>query len=194
MPVDSWGKQVLALSFAGRAGGDVYRVLAATNDTVIFINGVPAGTNQAGQFFDMTIDGPVDFRASQPIQVAQFARGYNSDSDSDLKPYPEAGDPCETLLPPTGHYLMTNIVVTPQGYDTNYLNIIVTKSAITNTLVDTLPVAATNFVAIGTNGFFGAQIPVVNGVHKVISSQPVEVQVYGFGFCDAYSYFGGIVK
>ena len=36
----------------------------------------------------------------------------------------------------------------------------------------------------------------VNGqwVHTVTSSQPVEVQVYGFGYEDACGYFGGVVK
>ena len=33
-----------------------------------------------------------------------------------------------------------------------------------------------------------------SGVHTVTSSQPVGVQVYGFGYCDAYGYFGGVVK
>ena len=53
LPVDTWGTQALALSFAGRTGGDSYRVLAAYSNTVVTItttNGVMAGTNQAGQF------------------------------------------------------------------------------------------------------------------------------------------------
>jgi hypothetical protein len=35
---------------------------------------------------------------------------------------------------------------------------------------------------------------VTNGVHTITSFQPVGVQVYGFGFEDAYGYFGGVVK
>jgi hypothetical protein len=60
--------------------------------------------------------------------------------------------------------------------------------------VDSLPVVVTNFVAIGTNGYYGARLSVTNGTHKVTSSQPVSVEVYGFGGADAYGYFGGIVK
>lgn len=33
-----------------------------------------------------------------------------------------------------------------------------------------------------------------SGVHTVTSSQPVGVEVYGFGLFDAYGYFGGVVK
>lgn len=193
LPVDTWGEHALALSFAGRTGGDSYRVLAATNNTVVFTNGVVAGTIQAGQFLDFLLDGPVEFRGSQPIQVAQFANGTDFDS--------ETGDPCEILLPPTGRYLQTNIVFSLPNdgitgdFDENYLNIIVPQSALTNTLVDGLTVAATNFVPIGTSGYYGAQIAVMNsGVHTVTSPLPVGVQVYGFGWCDAYAYFGGLVK
>jgi len=75
------------------------------------------------------------------------------------------------------------------------LNIIVVQSAITNTFVDGLTVSATNFVAIGTSGYWGAQITLTNsGAHTVTSSQPVGIEAYGFGITDAYGCFGGIVK
>jgi hypothetical protein len=49
-------------------------------------------------------------------------------------------------------------------------------------------------VAIGTSGYIGTQIAITNGVYKVTSSQPVSVEAYGFGYADAYGYFGGVVK
>lgn len=223
LPVDSWGRQALALSFAGRTNGDSYRVLAAYSNTMVTITGKvvtvvdePSGgpwtvttTNEtvttnlaAGEFCDIIVDGPVEFQGSKPIQVAQFANGCWSDSffNNLNSPYPE-GDPCEILLPPTGHYLETNTVVTLPNdditgdFDENFLNLIVAQSAITNTLVDGATVAVTNFVAIGTSGYYGAQITVTNsGTHTVTSSQPIAVEIYGFGSADAYGYFGGIVK
>jgi hypothetical protein len=189
MPVDSWGKQALAMGFAGRMNGDSYRVLAAADNTIVFTNGMVAGTNQTGQFLDLIIDGPVQFQASQPIQVAHFANGSTFSG--------EPGDPCEILLPPAGHYLETNIVFTPTntpGFDENYLNLIVTQSAIANTLLNGSLLAATNFVPIATSGYYGAQIPVEPGTNTVNSSHPVGVEVYGFGTDDAYGYFGGVVK
>ncbi len=219
LPVESWGTMALGLSFAGRTNGDSYRVLAAYSNTVVTITGtVVTITNEpinglwqvsktnemvvtnldAGQFCDFIIDGPAEFQASQPIQLAQFANGAFFDHDNN----PNAKtDPCEILLPPTGHYLETNIVFTP-FYNTNstgdfvenYLNLIVAQSAITNTFVDTNLVAATNFAAIGSSGYYGARLSVTNGTHTVTSSRPVGVEVYGFGLIDAYGYFGGVVK
>ena len=115
---------------------------------------------------------------------------------------PATVNPCEILLPPTGNYLTSYTVYTSTnddnvtgGFDENYLNLIVAQSATNTTLVDGSLVAATNFTAIGTSGYYGAQLTVTNsGAHTVNSSQPIEVQVYGFGVADAYGYFGGIVK
>jgi hypothetical protein len=154
----------------------------------------------AGRFVDLFLDGPVEFQANQPIQVAHLANGTDFDGATNVAGEPNEGDPCEVLLPLTGHWLLTNTVFTLPNdntngdFDENFLNLIVAQSAITNTLVDGSHIATTNFVAIGSSGYYGAQIPVTNGVHTVTSSQPVGVEVYGWGEYDAYSYFGGIVK
>jgi hypothetical protein len=97
---------------------------------------------------------------------------------------------------------MTNTVVTPPynpyytgDFETNYLTIIVAQSAISNTLVNGSQIATNNnFVPIGTSGYSGARLPVTNGTYSVTSSQPVGVQVYGWGEFAAYGYFGGTVK
>ena len=111
------------------------------------------------------------------------------------------GDPCEILLPLIGFYMETNTVVTLTNddvtgdFDEDYLNLIVPQPATNSTYADGSVVAATNFVAIGSSGYYGAQITVTNsGVHTVTSSQPAGVEVYGWGYHDAYGYFGGIVQ
>ena len=69
------------------------------------------------------------------------------------------------------------------------------ESAMTNTLVDGPVLSATNFVPIGNSGYWGTRLTMItNGIHRVTSSQPAGVEIYGFGFDDAYGYFGGIVK
>ena len=155
-----------------------------------------------GSSATLSLKGPAEFQAGKPIQVAQFPNG--ADFDNPSPPYAGKGDPCEILLPPVGHWLETNTVVTLTNdlpnqvagdFYANYLNLIVPQSATNSTFVDTVPVAANKFVAIETSGYYGAQIVVTNsGAHTVTSSQPVEVQVYGFGYFDAYGFLGGVVK
>ena len=212
LPVEDWGTQILGLSFAGRTNGDSYRVLAAYSNTVVTVTGtvvtlINSGqspcavtkTNEtvvtnlaAGQFFDIIVEGPVEFQASQPIQVAQFANGAYFDAVNNTKGEPYEGDPCEILLPPTGHYLMTNIVYAPLyntnstgDFDENFLNLIVPQSATNSTFVDSLQVAVTNFEPIGASGYYGTQLTVTNGSHTVTSSRPVGVEAYGFGLWDS---------
>jgi hypothetical protein len=206
LPVRAWGNQALALSF-GRPGGDSYRVLAATDGTTVTIvttNGSVTNNLQAGKFFDTVRDGWVEFRANNPIQVAQFAQGGTTDNND--------GDPCEILLPPTGHYLSSYTVAIPPdpffeggGFSENFLNLIVPQSAITNTFLNgssiTNFVAITSFVAITNSGYWAARVSVPAGTNYTIKcSQPFEVQVYGFadsdytGFADAYGYVGGLTS
>jgi hypothetical protein len=86
-------------------------------------------------------------------------------------------------------------MATPDGFDENFLNLIVAQSATNATFIDGSLVASTNFVEINMSGYCGAQLTVTNsGVHTVTSSQPVSVEVYGWGGADAYSYFGGIIN
>jgi adhesin/invasin len=192
LPTAQWGMEALSMGFAQRVNGDTYRVLAINTNTIIFTNGVIAGTNQAGQFLEFVIKGPVVFQSTQPVQVAHFQNGADFDGASNLQ-----GDPAEILIPPAGDYLVTNLVATPTysgGFTHTYINLIVMSSAITNTSLDNMAVAVTNFVPIGTSGYFGARLLVTNSVHTVTSSQPVGVEVYGMGEADAFGYFGGVVK
>ncbi|MGP8237704.1 MAG: IgGFc-binding protein [Limisphaerales bacterium] len=208
LPVEAWGNQVLALSF-GRPGGDSYRVLCATNTTVVITttNGVLTNNLAAGQPYDAILDGPVQFQASNPIQVAQFALG----GDDTNYLVQGIGDPCEILLPSTGHYLtsctvaiQTNDYVTGD-FDTNFLNVIIPQSAIATTIMDGVAITnfapLANFEQVGSSDYSAARIPVAPGsTHAISSSQPVEVEVYGFAVPslahpygeDAYGYIGGL--
>ena len=220
LPVEQWGTNVVAMSFAGRLNGDTYRILSAESSNIVTISGIvvtvisygrpwTVTTNYetlttnltAGVPCDLILDGPVQIQSTKPIQVAQFANGVGSDYVTNTQGISGEGDPCEVLLSPTGQWMNSYTVYSSTNddvigdFDENFLNLIVPQSATNSTLVDGSIMASTNFVAIGTSGYYGAQITITNaGAHTVTSSQPVGVEVYGWGLQDAYSYFGGIVK
>ena len=223
LPEGQWGTNVVAMSFAGRLNGDTYRILTAESSNSVTISGIvvtvisysypwTVTTNYetlttnltAGVPCDLILDGPVQFQSTKPIQVAQFANGAYSDTRTDAGgSYIYEGDPCEILLPPVGHWLESNVVLTLTNdlnqaigdFYANYLNLIVPQSATNSTYVDGSAVVVSNFVAIGSSGYYGAQITITSsGTHTVTSSQPVGAEVYGWGQWDAYSYFGGMAK
>ena len=54
-----------------------------------------------------------------------------------------------------------------------------------------MAVDASKFVAIGTSGFYGAQIPIALGSYQLAGPLPFGAFVYGFGSFDSYGYVGG---
>ncbi len=196
LPVCSWGTQALSLSFAGRTNGDTYRVLAATNGAQVTVwspKGVFTTNLGAGQFFDTNLGGWAQFQANKPIQVAQFPDGYAFDGTNNNE-----GDPLEMLLPPTRHYLTSYTITIPADFgdtgdfDQNFVNLIVPQSAISTTMMDGTNISTNNFLQIGQSGYSGARISVPPGSTNTIrSTQPIEVQAYGWGPDDAYGYIGG---
>jgi hypothetical protein len=189
LPVAEWGNGALSLSF-GRPGGDSYRVLSATNAAVVITttNGALTTNLVGGQPYDIILDGPVEFQANNPIQVAQIAQGGYNDPNV-------IGDPCEILLPPTGHYLTSCTVSIPTNdnvtgdFVTNFLNLIVPRSAILTTMMDgtaiTNFVTLANFGQVGSSAYSAARIPVAPGsTHRISSSQPTpcaKSNCYPFG-------------
>jgi hypothetical protein len=198
LPVAAWGNQALSLSF-GRPGGDSYRILSLTNTTVVITTNNGAVTNELtnGQPLDVLLDGPVEFQANNPIQVAQISQGGSTDTNALGQPI---GDPCELLLPPTGHYLTAYTFTVPDYTDsqnlpfTNFVNLVVPESAISTTLLNGTNISANSFQPIGHSGYSAARILVPAGTNTLRSSQPMEVEVYGFGYDDAYGFIGGLIS
>jgi IgGFc binding protein len=177
------------LSFAERTGGDTYRILTTNDGITLYTNGVPSGTLHTGVPLETNIDGPVEFSASKPIQVAHFGNGILFDH----APY---GDPCEIILPATNRYSLTNTVVTPVGdFTNNSVNIIVARTAISNTFVDGSLISSSAFGPIGNGNYYGVRFTITSpGPHTIVSSQPAGVEAYGWGNADAYGYFGVLAK
>jgi hypothetical protein len=186
LPVDSWGTYAVGFPLASRSNGDTYRVLAATDNTALTINGLSAGTLQKGQFFDTIINGPAEFLGSHPIQVAQFSNGSDFDGTT--------GDPFEILLPPAGKYLRAYTVSVSDRFTTGFLNLVVDQFGLNTTVVDGQFIPSGSFQPIGTGGFFGTQLAVAPGPHVISCFSPIGVQVYGFADFDGYGYVGGISR
>ncbi len=122
IPVEDWGTNVLSLSFAGRTNGDTYRVLASQDGTVINVTGtILTSTNDtshpwsiatsnetvtfstnSGLYFDIGVDGPVQFQANKPICKLPSFRQRDIFADHGTSPL--EADPCEILLPSVDHW------------------------------------------------------------------------------------------
>ena len=78
-PLETWGKSVFIVPHAqptvqAIAGSDIYRVLAAYDNTRVLLNGQPLTTLNAGQFYEAPLTQEGWLTANEQILVAQFKK------------------------------------------------------------------------------------------------------------------------
>ena len=186
-PIATWGKSFLAVPLATRTNGDVFRILAAENNTKMNINGILIATLQRGKFHETVLKSRTQIEASEPVLIAQYSPGSGFDGVT--------SDPFMMLIPPTEQFLNQYTFSTPAtGFSKNFVNVVVPTGAINTLRLDNAPVNAGLFSPIANSGFSGAQIPISLGSHNLSSSSsvPFGIYVYGFADYDSYGYPGGM--
>ncbi len=111
-----------------RAGvdADLIRVIAATDDAEVFVDGISRGTIDRGDF--LTTDGVGNARitATNPVQLGQYMRGTGGGRT--------LGDPAMTIVPGTDQWLDSYVFAVPTVGDEadfaeNYLMIVISEGA-----------------------------------------------------------------
>ncbi len=182
-PEPLMGRRFLTVPLASRAS-DIIRVLATRDGTEVRVDGVLVVTLAAGRHHDVRLSEPAEIVTSDPALVAQFSLGGTSDATD--------SDPFMMLLPPEEQWLDRYTVATLPGIGRNYLNLVVRDGGQPSVRVDGAVVDPALWTPIGSSGFVGAQVAVGQGEHRVASSRPVSVAVYGFDVFDSYGYPGGL--
>lgn len=199
-PTNTWGREFVTMPLVtGSTRGDLFRFLAQADNTQLTVNGTVVATLKRGQFYEQNLVGPGHILSSKPILVAQYAYSQNYyRTDPGGNPNFQ-GDPLMMIVPPFEQFLANYTVSTPvvssilaaQRFDRNFLNIVAPAEAVGLIEVNGAAVAANKFVAIGTSGFFGAQVPIALGTYQLAGPLPFGAFVYGFGSFDSYGYVGG---
>lgn len=198
--IDKWGRHFVTVPLATRPNGDIFRFVASLDDTHIAINGTQAVTLNRGQIHERLITSAAQILADKPILVVQYATGSSYGSTLSSPTHPDPADPFMMVITPytrfTNHYIVTNpqaINLSFGGLHTHFLNIAAPVAAVGNISLDGVLIPATSFTAIGSSGYFGAQIQVAPGTHALIGSQPFGVYAYGWGFVVSYGHSGGML-
>jgi hypothetical protein len=184
-PTVTWGKTFVTMPLATRLHGDTFRFLASADGITIHVNGAPVATLMSGQFHEQLIAGPAQISADQPILVAQYSNGSSFDG--------VASDPFMMLIPPVEQFLTSYAFTTPPPeFPRNFVNVVARDAAVGAIALDGTIIPPSSFVAIGTSGFSGAQVPVPPGSHRVVGPLPFGAAVYGFADGTAYGYPAGM--
>ncbi|RYE12218.1 MAG: Ig-like domain-containing protein, partial [Sphingobacteriales bacterium] len=81
-PLSSWGKSFVTVPLATRLAGDVFRIMAQTNGTIVNINGAAQPILNQGQFIE-TILGSNSYNritSNLPVLVGQYSRSSEADN------------------------------------------------------------------------------------------------------------------
>ncbi len=171
-PTNTWGRDFVTVPLiTGSTRGDLFRFLAQADATELKINGAVVATIDRGEFYQQNIVGSAHIVSDKPILVAQYAYSQNYYRTDPGGNATFAGDPLMMIVPPSEQFLASYTVATPvesailgaQRFDRNFINIVAPAADVGLIELDGVAIEANKFTAIGTSGFFGAQLPVSLG-------------------------------
>lgn len=187
-PLETWGKKFVTIPNQ-HMSYDVFRILAAEDNTEIFINGVNTYTLNAGEFKEYQRSTPAYIESQNPLLIAQFTIGQSCNGHF-------VGDPSMVLL---NSIEQTRDTVTLynsslENITENYINITMSTTDAPFVTFDGTPLQG-NFPiqTAGLSGEFSyVQLTVSTGAHTIISDGcGIIVSAYGFGNVESYAYSGG---
>ncbi|HYF03666.1 MAG TPA: IgGFc-binding protein, partial [Patescibacteria group bacterium] len=204
-PIPTWGGSAFVTPYplafgANQNDFDVYRILAANNDTKIYIDGVFNRTLNSGQFYDTRLEKSEWITATGPILVAQFKKSSNEVTGDG-----RTGDPFMIINSPTEQYLKRfhcfNVKAWQRDFQTptpvydneQYLTIIVPTDSVATVWLDGNLLSPSLFKKLSITSYsYTDSLKVSTGVHTVESNAKMGVYVYGYGEANSYGYIGGM--
>ncbi len=205
-PVKSWGRHYLASkTFPRNQELDVYRIIAAEDNTVVTM--VPPQASvpvlNRGEWVDFESRESFEIHAKKPIMAGQFLAAEDAPVPG-KQPEQDAGigDPAFILLVPNEQFRDSYVFLAPDKYELDYVTIIAPDLARVWFNCDALelsqaealcdPLEPDDFERFGTGDFMTTRFRISDGIHRVLSDQPMGVYVYGYDRYVSYGYPAGL--
>ena len=205
-PTATWGTQFLTAPIDGRRGFDVFKVIAAEDNTRVEFFCNPGSTLDVltlskGTFANISVDFTLYcfVSSSRPVLLVQFAVGSSVDNMF-------AGDPFMVIIPPIDQYkssyniwMFRNSDSFPENF---YVNLLVPEGTnTTDILMNGMRLASDiSFNPIRSSSQFrgqAAQVKISNGLYNfthVNSSSTFNLIAYWGSFRSGSGYFGGMTQ
>lgn len=202
-PTSAFGTEFAVVRFANEDSTaartkDAFKVIADIDGTEVRVDGVVAGTINAGQSLVVepygldgasTLNGGV-ITTSEPALLVQFMSTgrYRVDGSTTT-----VGDPSMTLVAPTDQFRSSVLFATmAAGFAYDAANVVIATAAVGSVRLDGAPVAAGSFQQLGSSGYSAAQLRITSGTHSLSADAPFGVTVYGANPSDSYATPGGV--
>jgi hypothetical protein len=169
----------VAGNFGGGADGDLVRVIGATDNTEVFLDGVSQGIINAGQVLEIDNVQNARLTSSEPVTVGQFIRGQGGTRIT--------GDPAFAIIPSVDQLLDSYAFATPVGSDSfaqNFLNIAINAADAASLLLNGVAVDTSLFANL--NGILFGNIAIAQGTGTIEADNPFLATISGFSSFDSY--------
>lgn len=202
-PVSTWGKNAIVVPLAisrdeNPYGNNLFRVLAAEDQTEIYIDGVKITTLNSGGYYEGILNKAMFITANKPILVGAFKKTAGNGNAINV------GDPFFLVMPPIEQYMNNYRVINAQIYERDqfsnyyfpvyveqYISIIIPKSHWQSFRLDGSPLLPGNIVNMNSVDYVYATIRVTDGVHYAEADTTFGIIIYGYGDANSYGYIGG---
>ncbi|OGW29567.1 MAG: hypothetical protein A2X56_13130 [Nitrospirae bacterium GWC2_57_13] len=196
LPVSLLGTDYYSAPLYSPGSGDVFRIMAVRDNTQVVVKNqyhtARTFTLQAGQWTEFEQEEALRITGSQPISVAQYAKGIMS---------AKVGDPFQMTLIPTDKLRTAYRFYSFPGYggynslfpeyskQGNFVTIIAPEP---ETAVTLDGVTVTDGWLPLTDAASYALLSVNEGEHVIVADKPVGVYVHGYGMTTSYGYPAGL--
>ncbi|XP_066304424.1 IgGFc-binding protein-like [Branchiostoma lanceolatum] len=194
-PVDTWGKEFVTVPLTKRTAGDLFRVVAARDNTQVDITNENTKTLNAGEFWE--IDVPSDeyrhVTSSEPVLLVQYSK--SSDADNTLT------DPFMMVIPPVAQFeteytFSTVDLISDLSEPTHHINLVIRSANKAGLRLDGQPLPSdTIWHDVRESDYAAAQLDISAGTHTVGHLSPiVTIGLFSYGFVrpESYGYPGGL--
>ncbi|XP_078687045.1 uncharacterized protein LOC144919468 [Branchiostoma floridae x Branchiostoma belcheri] len=192
-PVNTWGRLFVTVPFAVRTRGDIFRIVAARDGTIVSVTGYAAKLLHSGDFWELDVPSNAYqvITSSKPIMVLQYNKGTDADGVNT--------DPFMMYIPPTEHfaadYTFATVDAVGSVFD-NYVNVVIKTTEKSGLLYDgrRLP-SSTSWVHIPDTDLSAAQLHITTaGTHKIKHNSALvtfSLFYYGYSRMDSVGFPGG---
>jgi gliding motility-associated-like protein len=206
-PIESWGntygyipfsKQSSTQTYQVRTAGQMVRVVARDDGTVVKFNGVVVANLNSGEFYSTPkpLKDPTYIEASKPVSAAQFALSQYCSNWPDFPVNGTLGDPDMVILNPVSFSIrdITIFASNRENIKEQFVNILIKTDDAPSFRINGAIPAKPFEPFTGMPGFSFVQLPLsrqTGGSFHLNAAGGFNAIAYGFGFAESYSYSAG---
>ncbi|CAH1256703.1 FCGBP [Branchiostoma lanceolatum] len=195
-PVDTWGKEFVTAPLTIRTAGDLFRVVAARDNTQITVTNRNPRTLNAGEFweFEAGSNEYLHVTSSEPVLLVQYSKTAAADG--------KTADPFLAVIPPVAQFeadytfSTIDLINDNNAATTHHVNLVIKSADKAGLLFDGQPLPSnTDWHAVPGTTYEATDLTFSAGTHTASHASPIAtfgLFSYGYTAYEAYGYPGGL--